>query len=853
MARKRKHKKGAKPEEPTIIEEDVKEEDSDEIELDFSFVKNIFKGKKDKPAKVKVQEAEEDDEESIEIDFSKITNFFKQKPEKEKTEEEKIEEEEEYLDVVEFDVTKIGHFLIENKKLMVYLLLLTIFGFSLWIRLFSTANPLLHAYDPYYHYRHAKMVVENDMQFPEWDGQSYYPQGRRFGWYGFPWMIALTYTLLNSIAPSLTVMASAKYLAGMFGALATIPAFYLGRKAAGEYAGLFAAFFVGTNLSILGRTVAGFSDSDGMMIFFSLLIFSLFVVAVDAFRTGKLTSKGVSAIILGGLVYALFSHSWVEARYLNHIIFPLPFALFGMNFLFHSGNLKERAKIAFSKSKNVLLVTLLFISVCAFFTYIPNGAGSAIKAPYGALNDVVRTYTNYARVTNLKAPTGGVAGTEGGKNVYISVAEMQAPDWGQYTSQLGFLIHLALALFVIGSSLVPYKVLKKEHHELFTYIISFTLLISAVAVFFSRHPISIFLARFLALVGLTGLVLALLKKSELVTRASNAFFEDERHINTMLFTLIWGGSLFLVSLMGVRFIMVLAPAICVAAAVFLDRVINLAKELSPKLSPIILILLMIFVTVKMAPPAYEIGKGVGPSMNDQWHDMLTWIKENTDEKTSTVTWWDPGHWVTAITQRRSGADGAHCNGCEIPISERIEDFGFAFATTNETQSVERLSKYRGDSKEMYLISSNDLLQKFVWLSYFGTDVKLNYLILHKPAGGEYQQDGATLHVYPIDDNVMIVVSVEGEQMIPYLYAGGSKQTIKELTFYRGNEMIKANYPEASIDGMVLVQPDMSLVVYMPAPLNDNIMTKSFFFRGAGLERFEKVFENQIIKLYKVKF
>ena len=60
--------------------------------------------------------------------------------------------------------------------------------------------------------------------------------------------------------------------------LSMIPAFFIGRKIAGNVGGLFAGIFLAINNPLLNRTPAGFSDSDPWNILLPLLVCWIFLV-----------------------------------------------------------------------------------------------------------------------------------------------------------------------------------------------------------------------------------------------------------------------------------------------------------------------------------------------------------------------------------------------------------------------------------------------------------------------------------------------------------------------------------------------------------------------------------------------
>jgi hypothetical protein len=83
--------------------------------------------------------------------------------------------------------------------------------------------------------------------------------------------------------------------------------------------------------------------------------------------------------------------------------------------------------------------------------------------------------------------------------------------------------------------------------------------------------------------------------------------------------------------------------------------------------------------------------------------------------------------ITGLGDRRVIADGAHCQlgadgkpACLYTINDRIVDLGKIMVTSNESESVSLIDKYRGDSPDAYWIASKDLIGKFQWMQYFGT-------------------------------------------------------------------------------------------------------------------------------------
>ncbi|MFC1454946.1 STT3 domain-containing protein [Candidatus Undinarchaeota archaeon] len=749
---------------------------------------------------------------------------------------------------IEFDFDKLSSLVSANKKLLVFLTLSSIFLFALWTRLLPGTSGMLHAYDPYFWYRYAKLFLQNGLHFPSFDPYSYYPPGRVFEtstW--FPATQAVLYLFLKGLIPSITLMQTAKLLPALYGSLSVIPAYFIGKKVASEYAGLFSAFLIGTSPAIFGRTLAGFGDTDGVVVFYSLLVIAFYLYMIESLENKKITKTTWFYFAATVIASVIFSMNWQMAVYITYVLFTFPFGLMLFYFIFGQGKNFKRVTDSMKKAKNVTLLTFGFIlSNYLLVPIIKFGLIPGFKGFLSNIRALLITMSSYSNtVTGLKGEGAGV----GAYNVFISVAEMQAPQWSSYTSQLGNIMYLALFLFTIGTALIAFRFSRKEDSEMAGYAVTGIFLALAIAAYASEILISILLVKLLIPLAAIFFMISLSNKQDFLINVSNVFFEDERHLRGMLLILMWGGLLFAISTLGIRFIMVLSPAICVAAGVFIDKIIKVSEKLSKQLAPIVLLIFAIFIVATYAPIAINIGNSSGPSMTSEWHDSLTWIKENTPQETTTISWWDPGHWVTAITQRYSGADGAHCMGCLRPISNRIDDFGYMFATTNETESLERMSYYKGNASELYLISSADLMGKFTWLSFFSSGQSQNYIMLNK--NGEQPAENSTFHIYPINPQTALIVSQEENGMMrPFLAEGNNLQPIREIAFVSENQLMRADLQEG-LEAMVWVAPNFGQVIFMPGTLKDNILTRTLLFQGQGLEHFELVYQTPQIKLYRI--
>jgi hypothetical protein len=88
--------------------------------------------------------------------------------------------------------------------------------------------------------------------------------------------------------------------------LSVIPAFFIGRRLGGNIGGFFAGMIVAVNSALLGRTAGGVADTDPWNIFFPLIIMWLFLEAFEA----KDLKKQIIYAGLGGFFVGLFSYAW---------------------------------------------------------------------------------------------------------------------------------------------------------------------------------------------------------------------------------------------------------------------------------------------------------------------------------------------------------------------------------------------------------------------------------------------------------------------------------------------------------------------------------------------------------------
>lgn len=101
---------------------------------------------------------------------------------------------------------------------------------------------------------------------------------------------------------------------------------------------------------------------------------------------------------------------------------------------------------------------------------------------------------------------------------------------------------------------------------------------------------------------------------------------------------------------------------------------------------------MFFVTQNV--PNIEYGDG--------WKESLTWIRTNTPTDSKFFNWWDEGHWISFIGERRVTLDN---RGYDYNAIKQVAEF---FSTSNEQAAIDRitLEPYNSD----YLIMDTGVIQ-----------------------------------------------------------------------------------------------------------------------------------------------
>ena len=308
-------------------------------------------------------------------------------------------------------------------------------------------------------------------------------------------------------------------------------------------------------------------------------------------------------------------------------------------------------------------------------------------------------------------------------NVLTTVAELNLGSISQVINSTGGEIMFLFSLIGIVFLLIPKNKFNKKDIWLIGFSILWYVILIGIKDYISSSIIWIIL---LVLPIIIGIYFAL-------------FREEDIYIKDAVLLTVWFLGTIFASLNGVRFLALITPVFAIAFGVFFAIAYdNLAKmgskwfNLEIILSRVIVLFLLILLLVPTFQAAHNTALHEIPSMNDQWHDSLIEIKNNTTDAVIT-SWWDFGHWFVAISERRVTFDGGD-------QGERIHWVGKSLLSNNEDQSIGILRMLNCGQEEAPHVLENYLDNDTVKAIYI-----LNEIILEDKEDAEeiLQAEGLT--------------------------------------------------------------------------------------------------------------
>ncbi|XP_065053854.1 dolichyl-diphosphooligosaccharide--protein glycosyltransferase subunit STT3B-like [Rhopilema esculentum] len=164
--------------------------------------------------------------------------------------------------------------------------------FAAWLvgfssRLFAVVRfeSIIHEFDPWFNYRSTHYLVENGYySFLNWfDERAWYPLGRIVGGTVYPGLMLTAgalHWILNTLHFTVHIRDVCVFLAPLFSGLTAIATYLLTKELWNDRAGLLAACFIAIAPGYISRSVAGSYDNEGIAIFALQFTYFLWVRAV---------------------------------------------------------------------------------------------------------------------------------------------------------------------------------------------------------------------------------------------------------------------------------------------------------------------------------------------------------------------------------------------------------------------------------------------------------------------------------------------------------------------------------------------------------------------------------------------
>lgn len=445
----------------------------------------------------------------------------------------------------------------------------------------ENGNTYLLAIDPYLWLTQAENYVENghpgDTKTAEGVPDLARRNGRepdvtRFNLH--PWLGAQIYKVVSVFNSNFTLQRSMFILPVIIIALSIIPAFFLGRKIGGNLSGFLAGLLVALNTSLLGRTPAGFSDTDAYIILFPLLIVWTFIEALDA----KNTIVKYSWLAGASFATILFSFTWGVWWHIVGIVLAVAFVHFIQTIIrerqiFKTIDLKKILKTKSVQTIGVViafLVAILLLNQLFLLAYkLP------ITAQSNFLYPLKQIFIDPLNALAIKS----VASTDVWPNVLTTVAELNSGSWNQIISSLG-----GKLFFIFG-------------------------IIGVLLTFFKTNEKGFFEIRYIALLAIWFIGLA---SASLISARFIALLAAP-------FAIAFGSGFGILFSQGSKYV---------------TKNFQI-HHLIPK---ILIIVVLVFLLSNSFVKAGQVAQSEVPSMTDEWYNSLVEIDNDTDNGLITSWW-----------------------------------------------------------------------------------------------------------------------------------------------------------------------------------------------------------------------
>ncbi|MGC1119730.1 MAG: STT3 domain-containing protein [Candidatus Methanofastidiosia archaeon] len=331
----------------------------------------------------------------------------------------------------------------------------------------------------------------------------------------------------------------------------------------------------------------------------------------------------------------------------------------------------------------------------------------------------------------------------------------------------------------------------------------------------------------------------------------------------------------LMSLSGVRFLLILMIPVLISSGVALSKMWDFLVKGSPG-RKLVAVCLISFLIVPVYATTHNVNE-TSDEMSDDWWNALMWIKENTPPESVVISDWGNGYWIESIAERKSVMNGGHYD-----IYWRLLKFGemldttmekiavqevFGFDSSDEAEQVRpyppgdegaklveaEMTPFAVEGQDAYLVLDTRTAMVFNIVSYLGTwdyitgEGKATYLYGATPVGTVLRPQ-VTEYLYNTVVGNIIIFETQGEYH-SYILEGQSLAPTQGTVYTTGGTTYYLTREDGRL-GVVWFDSD-SLAILIPSDAMDTMMVRLFFFNGDGLQYFEKVADFGTVRVFKI--
>jgi hypothetical protein len=344
----------------------------------------------------------------------------------------------------------------------------------------------------------------------------------------------------------------------------------------------------------------------------------------------------------------------------------------------------------------------------------------------------------------------------GRERVGLTVSENQVPYFTDVISNFGNMFWL----FFFGMIILFYEAIKhfnkKKKIFLFSSFVIFvtTFIFSRVSEKSQILNGETLISKILYLGGLIFFAVVLLwNYISAYKNKDDKTIQDFKEIDFSYLLILAISVLMIVSMRGaIRLFFIVSPFIVLVSSFLPIKIYEFGKSKDSLTKLISLVALVIIILTMVgaflsysSSTVYAVKSTVPSSYNQQWQYAMEWVRDNTNEGSIFVHWWDYGYWVQALGERPTITDGGHYIAYWDHLTARY------LLTTQKPETA--LSLMKSYNVSYLLIDSTDL-GKYSAYSKIGGDE--NYDTFSSIPIGELDKSqtketkNTTVTVYPLN-------------------------------------------------------------------------------------------------------